>query len=350
MWIGTNKGLIGYIPGKSKTDKDGRKVEGIPTWKTFHSKNGLKGNVVISASSFGKDLWVATEEAVNQYDRGDIQTLVFYEPLLPAFKLPDLWHVYLTGVMPTDDWGTIGITLNYLNFGENDRTNELGQTEGKFKSNESVFALSYGIPLSDDFSIGLNIKYALSRLAPGGDNSEGIGQTFAIDAGILKRNFIIKNLSLGFMMQNMGPPIFYIDPKESDPIPFTLRLGMSYTIVQTPVHDLKIAGDLDREIVKNYLDSPPDPFWKAIYTDLNSDKPSVELREIIEHIGIEYWYVNFLALRAGLMHDAAGSRDEVSLGIGLKYGNLGVDWSYIHSPKGSEARNGQWRLSILSKF
>ena len=145
------------------------------------------------------------------------------------------------------------------------RTNELGAEIGRARSWEGVFGLSYGISVAQDFSLGMNIKYVYSALAPGyGPGSEGVGQTFAIDAAILKRNFLLKNLDLGFNLQNMGPSIFYISQQEQDPIPFTLKLGTAYHVLETPIHKLTFLLDLNREIVKNYINQPPDPFWKAI--------------------------------------------------------------------------------------
>jgi ligand-binding sensor domain-containing protein len=364
IWIGTNNGAITYTQGKLKTDATGNSYYTAPEWKVFHSKNALKGNDVHGISVQGRDLWLATSEAVNQYKYAERQILLFYEQLLPAFKIPDLWHFYLAGVMPTEDWGTLGITVNFINFGTNDLTNEQGQITGRARSWEGVFGLSYGILLAHDLSGGLNIKYAHSALAPGaGSGDEGIGRTFAIDAGLLKRNLFIKNFDLGLTLQNMGPSIFYISQDQQDPIPFTVKLGFSYRPLQTSFHDLRLVLDLNREIVKNYQDKPPDPFYKAIWTGLFSDT-TYTTREKLEEInissGIEYWYANFLALRIGNLFDKAGQRYELTLGLGIKYGNMNFDWSFIHSPEGfmkplvaegsSGARDGQWRASFLFKF
>ena len=371
IWIGTNKGAISYKTGTTKVDKSGKNLESVPEWKTFHSKNALKGDDVQGISVHGNDVWIATKEAVNEYAFAEKQTLFFYEQLLPAFKIADLWHIYWALVWPTEDWGTLGLTINYINFGINEWTNELGAVIGRARSWEGVFGLSYGISLMQDFSLGLNIKYAYSALAPGfGPGNEGVGQTFAVDEALLKRNFLVKDLDLGFNLQNMGPSIFYISQQERDPIPFTIKLGAAYHAVQTPIHNVTLLLDLNREVVKNYLDKPPDPFWVAVYTDLIHDTTQLsdttrsrfisELEEVNLNAGIEYWYANFLALRIGHLFDYIGKRFELTLGLGLKYGNINFDWSFIHSPEGfmkgivlegsNGSRNGQWRASLLLKF
>jgi hypothetical protein len=364
VWIGTNKGAITYTQGKLKTDATGKSYYAAPVWKVFHSKNALKGDDVHGISIQGRDIWLATTEAVNRYKYAERQILLFYEQLLPAFKIPDLWHFYLAGVMSTEDWGTLGITVNFINFGTNDLTDDQGKFIGRARSWEGVFGLSYGILLTHDLSGGLNIKYAHSALAPGvGSGDAGVGRTFAIDAGLLKRNLFVKNFDLGLNIQNMGPSIFYISQDQQDPIPFTVKLGLAYRAIQSSFHDLRLVLDLNREIVKNYPDKSPDPFYKAIYTGLFSDT-TMTTREKLEEInicsGIEYWYANFLALRIGNLFDKAGQRYELTLGLGIKYGNLNFDWSFIHSPEGfmkgivsegsSGARDGQWRASFLFKF
>jgi ligand-binding sensor domain-containing protein len=364
VWIGTQNGAISYKSGKKKTDSSGKIKESPPEWKVFHSKNALLGNDVTGITTHGNDVWISTKNGINKYDYAERQVFLFYEQLLPAFKIPDLWHAYLSGIIPTEDWGTLGVFVNFINFGINQMTDEQGREIAQFRSWEGVFGLSYGLLLAEDLSAGVNIKYAHSALAPGyGPGDEGIGRTFAIDASILKRNLFINNFDIGFMLQNMGPSIFYISREEADPIPFTIRLGLAYKAIQTPYLDLKILFDADREIVKNYPDKRPDPFYKAIWTGFLNDTTLTfreKMEEINLHGGIELWYANLLALRLGHLFDYAGRRFELTIGFGINYANLNFDWSFIYSPEGfmkgivldgsNGSRHGQWRASFIFNF
>ncbi len=344
VWIGTSRGSIKYKEGRVITEDDGSIKQEAPEWTPYHSKNALKDDDVYALSVHGKDVWLVTDKTISQYNKGEMQFEFFGEPLLPAFQLPDLWHFDVAGVIPLEEWGTLGFFFNFLSFGENVRTNEKGQEVATFTSFEFVAGLSYGLNLREDFSAGFNIKYAHSAL----DRTQegGVGKTFAIDASLLKRNLGIKNLDLGFMLQNMGPAVYYTSKDDSDPIPFTMRLGLSYTPLKTPIHSFMMAVDLEREIVYNEVGEDPAPFWTAIVKGLNDQSAREELEEIIIHAGFEYWYIYFLAIRMGLLFDEAGSRKEMNIGLGLKYGKFAIDWSYIHSPKFSEARDGQWRFGI----
>ena len=122
----------------------------------------------------GNDIWVATTAAINQYDYAEKQALTFFEQLLPAFKIPDLWHVFFSLVWPTEEWGTLGFSVNFINFGINTWQDENGRELGRARSWEGVFGLSYGLSLMQDLSLGINLKYAYSALAPGyGPGDEG---------------------------------------------------------------------------------------------------------------------------------------------------------------------------------
>jgi ligand-binding sensor domain-containing protein len=376
VWIGTNKGVITFTEGKTVTTPDGKILEGSPDWKTYHSKNALHGDDVRGLASFGNDIWIPTEKAINKYEWAQKQALLFYERLLPAFKITDLWHMFGGFVYPTEDWGTLGFSINFINMGMNVLYDEQGVEKGNIRSWEGVFGLSYGLSLSQSLSLGLNIKYVNSALAPGIDaNGGGVGKTYAIDAAVLKRDLFIPRLNLGFMMQNMGPSIYYITEDHKDPIPFTLRLGTSYTAVQTPIHELTLLLDLDREVVHTDGNTP-DPFIKALWTDLIHDPDYADssasltfnrkIQEVNAHLGAEYWYSHFLALRSGFLFDYIGERYELTLGMGLNYSNMNFDFSYIYSPEGflkselqwfneektgaTGARHGQWRVSMLFKL
>lgn len=370
VWIGTNKGAISYKARKPKTDKNGNNIERAPEWNSFHSKNSIKGDHVSSINIHNNDIWLATEKTINQFDKANKQSYLAFEQLLPEMGITDLWHLYVGQIFPTQDWGTVGLSVNYLFMGENEIYDALGYKSRTVKSWEGVFNLSYGFPISKkDFSLGINAKYVVSALAPGGENGEGVGHTFAIDAALLKRNFLVKNFDIGFMLQNMGPHIFYINRDNVDPIPFTLRLGLCYRAIQNSMIDWKFVLDMHKEVVKNYFTKKPDQFWKAIFSDLIADTSesfSYEMQEINFNLGTELWYNDVIAVRTGLLFDYIGERYELNLGLGLKYGTLKFDFSYIVSPKGflkgllqkvnsekegaTGVRNGQWRVSFLFDY
>ena len=296
--------------------------------------------------------------------RIDGGVLNFFEPLLPAFDMPDLWHVSFAGYVKPNtknsNVGGIGVLFNYLNFGRNVETNAQGVTTRVFDSYECVYGISYGTNFDifrdkkSNWYFGVNVKGAYSALAPGAVNGIGTASTFAIDAATLY-DFPF-GLRCGFMLQNMGPAVSYVSKNENDPIPFTIRTGVSYqkelVVMKMRVFKGLAAFDLDREVVRKNPYGKSDPFWKAIYTDLIHDTTEStrdEIKQIIFHTGGEATFFNNVTTRFGYMHDAAGSRKELHFGFGVSaFNHVSFDWSNIYSRGDtmSPARDGQWSISL----
>ncbi len=161
---------------------------------------------------------------------------------------------------------------------------------------------------------------------------------------------------VGASLLNMGPAIFYISYEETDPLPFTVIFAVGYDR-SFDVEGLKMIRvraeyQIWREIVKNYVDKPPDPFWKAVYTDVLNDTSETWEEElwddVIHHIGAEITVMNTFSVRCGYMDDVAGWRREISTGFGVSFLNhFQTNWSIIFEPRRRDkVRQGQWRLDL----
>lgn len=357
VWVGTEKGILRYDRGKPSLNAAGERVYSKAEWKHLHNRNALVGNKVLALATQDRDAWVLTDEAMNHYDRAENQATFSHEQLLPVFNMPDLYHDFLGITWPTEEWGTFGAFVNFISFGTIDNYDPLGRKVGEFYSWELVGSASYGTKIRDDLGIGVNAKFVYSPLAPGygGSNEKGtgIGKTFAVDAALLKRN-LVPRLDFGFHLQNMGPPIFYIDKSQSDPIPLNVKTGFAYRLAQTPLHKMTLLLDINRELAQSDENLQPVPWYKAVFTSLNDEPWRRELEQIVLNGGAEYTYGQFLSCRGGMLYDPDGSRRELTFGLGVHYGNLQIDWSYIFQVPGMEesspARVGQQRFSLLLKF
>jgi hypothetical protein len=301
----------------------------------------------------------------------------FFEQLLPAFKIPDLWHYRWEGVYQPESsvWGGVGVCYNYINFGINEWTNVVGTVIGRARSYESVAGLYWGFNFEElgikNHFFGISAKYVYSALAPGyGPDNEGIGQTIAFDVGYIWKFY--PAFRLGMTLQNMGPSIFYISQQERDPIPFTFNFALAYSkdfLKDNGVILSQVRAEIrtDREIVKNYLDKPPDPWWRAIYTDLIADTNRYdttrsqfrnEIGEFNVHLGAEYTLLNTFSLRSGFLYDDVGKRIEGHCGTGVKlFNHFQYDMYWIYSPEGylkwlfhnegsNGSRHGQWGMNF----
>ena len=80
-----------------------------------------------------------------------------------------------------------------------------------------------------------------------------------------------------------------------------------------------------------------------------------ELSEIMAGAGVEYWYNNVFAVRAGYFYETPlkGNRQYVTLGAALKYNAFGLDVSYLiptSSTVGSHPLENTLRFNLIFCF
>ncbi|MCI0513333.1 PorV/PorQ family protein [candidate division KSB1 bacterium] len=234
--------------------------------------------------------------------------------------------------------GTFGISFTYLNLGEQIVTDETGPEEkGRFMSYDAAVALSYGTQMSDNLGLGVTIRLIRSNLAPMGAGEEkGKGQTWAFnfDLGVLYKNFLLNRLNLGVNLSNIGPKISYIDVDQADPQPTNLKFGLAYKLLDMEYNKATIAVDVNKLLVRRQKDGTSDPVYKALFTSWADDPLQEEFRKMIAHVGMEYWYSNLIALRAGYWHDEEGKVKPVTFGFGIRYSLYELDFGYIAAGEG----------------
>jgi len=252
----------------------------------------------------------------------------------------DLYFDYATIRRDLGPIGTAGLSVTFINLGDQFITGELDPTVlGTFSSYELAVSGSFGSKLSANAAAGVTLKFIYSNLAPEVQNTaqkgDGRATAFAVDLGYLHKNFLVDRLNFGLNLTNLGPKITYIDAAQADPLPTNLRLGFSYYLLKQEYNSLVISTEFDRLLVSiPKRGERPDPFYKALFTSWNDEKFNQELKHIIANVGAEYWYNNLLALRAGYHYDEIGKVKYISAGAGLKYSLYRLDFGYISAGEG----------------
>ncbi|MGL1902097.1 MAG: PorV/PorQ family protein [Fibrobacterales bacterium] len=371
IWIGTDKGVWQHFPERFLVKKKSLlKPESNGDWKHYHAFNGLHSNQVYDIISEGKELWLITGAGVEQFQTSEIQVGFYYEQLLQALGIADLWHVYTTATIPLGDWGTLGVSLHHASLGVTETTDGFNSVRSSYKSTESVLGLSYGTKLSALTSLGLNFKTFYSDLSSGA-NEVGNAATsagYAVDISYLAKDLLIPTLNFGLGLFNMGPAVYYNKPNNTDPLPLTWRIGLAYEIINIAEHRLQATMDYDRTTLSYNDTGEPDPFyisaWKAwFYPDQfdnvtntqlensNWDTFKQSVKEGIFKTGVEYTYQNMFAVRSGYMVDPSGDREELDIGIGVMISDFfQVDYGRIQDLSGNNVRNNQGRFSLLLRF
>jgi hypothetical protein len=232
--------------------------------------------------------------------------------------------------------------------------------------------VSYGVKVSSRFSVGTSLRFIYSNLAPGQTvdfQPTKAGVSTAVDiAGLYRSRPIMlgsvpTTVSAGFNLANMGPKIRYSDSDNADPIPTNLRFGTALTFDFDEYNALNLVLDFNKDLID--VDSTGSaPFYKAIFSswrglDVNlntSDPTDIErvgvLRQITIGTGMEYWYDRLLALRFGYFYEDPynGNREFLTLGAGIRYNIIGVDFSYIYALEEGSPLANTMRFSLLVNF
>src|SRR5690554_1980980 len=278
-----------------------------------------------------------------------------YSPWLRAL-VDDMNLAYLVGYKKIDDVQTVSSSLRYFSLGDIVFTSEFGTFEGQQSPNEFAIDLGYSRLLSETFSGSVAIRYIRSDLT-GGQLIGGVesrpGNSYAADVAFYYYNEFRANrkdniFSAGINIQNIGAKISYTEGVAKDFIPTMMKLGAAYT---TQLDDYNTFG-FSLEANKLLVPTPPADSTiyeqgAVIYHGINSDKSVIggifssftdapggfkeELQEINLSAGVEYWYNNQFALRAGYFweHENKGNRKFLTAGAGFRMNVFALDFSYL---------------------
>ncbi len=268
----------------------------------------------------------------------------------------DLFYDYLVGSYHVDGIGTFGAHITYLNLGEQIRTGDnydpaLGNNLGRFNSYEFSVGVSYGLQLGGNWALGTGVRFIHSSLFEGsiGEKTVSPGSSFGVDLAALYKSDRFASIfegseaffSAGFNISNMGPGVSYSENAEKDPLPTVLRFGWAFTteLGSSGRHTLTIANDISKLMVRSdSINGNAGPIealftsWGSIERETATEPVTLStLEQFMVGTGLEYWYNNLFALRAGYYFEDPynGNREFFTLGAGINYKFIGVNFSYI---------------------
>lgn len=297
---------------------------------------------------------------------------VSYSPWLKSL-IPDINLAYVSGFYKLDNQNTIATSLRYFSLGQIQLTDINQQDLGIASPSELAFDISFARAFGNEFSLGSSLRYIYSNLSSGqlsaGTNSNG-GHAIAIDiSGFYKTEtqLIGKNaiLAVGSSISNIGTKLSYSSGRNSFFLPTNFKLGAASTINIDDINQFTFALDFNKLLVptqpiydsNNNIISGKDPNRSVPAGIFGSfcDAPggfSEEMKEVGISTGLEYWYNQQFALRAGYNYQNPQKGDSryFTLGTGLKYNIFNIDFAYlIANPQTSPLAN-TLRFSLLFNF
>lgn len=251
----------------------------------------------------------------------------------------DMWISSLTGFYKINREQAVGVSLKYFDLGEISFRGYQNEPLGDFNPKEAAFDATYSRMLTDNFSIGLTGRYIFSNLTGAftGPDAQA-GNSVAADLGVyyMKPLQSARNstLSLGAQISNIGPKISYTDNNNKDFLPTNLRLGGAYTTDLDAYNTVTLVLDVNKLMVPSPGSGRDTVSLLSGMFGSFSDAPGgakEELQEFTISAGVEYWYRNIFSGRVGYFneHIDKGNRKYLTLGVGFRKNNFGIDVAYI---------------------
>ncbi|GAA0534879.1 hypothetical protein LX66_1597 [Chitinophaga japonensis] len=269
---------------------------------------------------------------------------VTYTPWLKEL-VNDVFLANVSGYYKLDDYQTLGASLRYFSLGTINFTDITGMPTYDYRPREYAFDAGYARKLSENWSLGLALRYIYSNLASGDINGRVIrpGKAFAGDVSafytkeIEKDDGNVNTWNFGVAITNIGTKISYTQSAQyKDFIPTNLGIGTAYTLGLDEYNKVTFALDINKLLVPT-PDSTGAYREKGVVESIFSsfgDAPggfSEELKELMFSLGAEYWYNNMFAVRAGYYNENKykGNRKYFTAGVGIKYDVFNLNFSYL---------------------
>ncbi|MCF6269948.1 MAG: PorV/PorQ family protein [Melioribacteraceae bacterium] len=227
---------------------------------------------------------------------------------------------FLGVVLPFQDLGTFGISVNMFSSGDIEETT-IAKPHGTGRvfdvSNISI-GLSYAKQLTDRFSAGITMKYIHESLALESSTALAvdIGSIFIISNDYnLRMGVVVSNLGTDMKLEGLDLTTNVTTDKNklveaelrtySWPLPLTFRISLASDIISTPNHRVTLAAELN---------------------DARDFQPR-------ESVGFEYGFNSMLFLRGGYKFNY--DEESFSAGVGFNYfiegiGGIIVDYAFVN--------------------
>lgn len=205
--------------------------------------------------------------------------LVFTEgPTVSFFHQPFQMASYLWGKgLPINGYSTMfkiknigSIGIEYINWDWGESTISTFQNpegDGKLYSiYERSFSLGYAREFCEEFSAGIQFRYAKSNFGVGSAEKLFVSVGLNYSPQIWDNKF-----NIGFSLTNLGTPVWYVDEAQSDPPPTKLNVGIGFLPIENNFFSLQtqlaISKVFDRGPIENGKIPKSESSFKTLFTD-----------------------------------------------------------------------------------
>jgi len=339
--------------------------------------------------------------AVLNFSEERSEVSVSYTPWLRQLT-NDIHLSYVSAYGRIGDRHSVAGALRYFSLGSITFTDINGDVLREDKPSEFELTGGYAFKTSDRTSVGINGKFAYSNLTGGlivgGIQTEpGIAGaadiSFAFFNDEAKIGGIRGTYIFGATINNIGNKVKYNTVGANAPgdfLPMNLKIGNSFNAKLDKFNSLTLSIDLQKLLVptppvydgltgelasgmnnnigvisgmlQSFYDAPGRVVEDAngdfvknsdgSYQVVKGSKFKEEMSEINIATGLEYWYNNILAVRAGFFYESKnkGARQYFNAGVGFKYNKFGIDISYLIALQRTNPLANTLRFSLRYSF
>lgn len=309
------------------------------------------------------------------YNRGGIS--VNYTPWLRKL-VSGINLAYVSGYWKFgyEDQQALSASLRYFSLGEVEAWSSTGTLTQVINPFEMALDLGYSRQLSENFSMGVVMRYIHSDMTyDDGDNEPA--NAWAADVAAYYTAYPTVGVNecqwaWGLNISNIGSKVSYDGGATSQFLPANLRLGTSFTFPIDDYNLFSINVDANKLLVPTFpqtyqfsngeggTDQEAFEAAKQEYYDMSgikgmiksfSDAPGgqkEELHEINWGLGLEYTYDRRFFLRAGYHHEneLKGNRKYFTFGAGIVLNVFHIDAGYVLSTAQTSALDQTLRVSL----
>jgi hypothetical protein len=234
----------------------------------------------------------------------------------------------LTFVLPSRTRGTAAFSINILNLGEQQLTDELGNPIGVALPRDIVLAATYAGRLGKRLRAGLTYKLVQLRVDCSGQCTD-VGtlteSTSAADVGVQYEIMAGSPLTFGISLRSLGGRLNTDGTNERTPLPTQLEVGAMYRMrfIERYVKDTEVLAAVSMLDSRNYG-------GKAV------------------RLGTDVVYQSKVHLRAGVVGHDRRADTSASLGFGLESGPFVFDIARVFG--GIPGDDGQQPIYISLRY
>ncbi|HLE55941.1 MAG TPA: PorV/PorQ family protein [Rhodothermia bacterium] len=235
----------------------------------------------------------------------------------------------ITILYPTAGVGALALSVNVLNFGDQQITAPGGVPIGVVLPRNILFAATYGAALGKRINAGVTYKRLQYRVDCSGqctNVSTFTATSSAVDFGAQYDVPTESTLTLGAAVRNIGTRLQVNDREQADPLPTRIEVGAEYKLPFIAA----LVADTEVRVAA------------AVISDTDIDHPAAR-------IGADLAYEKNIHLRGGYVaNDANGAR--TALGFGVVAGRLMFDIARTFGGLSSDAGQTPTYLSLRYLF